>query len=575
MAQPQLAEEDLSQLLGGVDVERLPRHGIDGLLPLRDAGGQGVAEGGQGLPVHPAAGLLHLRQHPAEGQLRGLVQLPQVVLLQPGLQKLVKGGNGRRLSGQVSLPPGPVPFGAVQILQGELTVLFRVGGAADLEAAILDRQSVQVVAPGGGVQKIGGKRRVEHPSLRLDAVSEQGALEVLDVVSRFGDGGVEETPQGLGMASGKVLPVQHIGPTAVLRLLVQDHQVQIPRRADIDGPALPYQSLSRLGDGGHIRQFLHGASTCKGLFLHSLFRQLQAEPVDEPGEFQPHKERVRPLARILNQVVLRPKLQRRIGDDGGKPPGVAGALLPLRELPHHAGLSRGLRRRQHVGQRPVQRVDAAVHLHKAHGGLFPHAAHAGDIVRGVSHEGLQVNHVDGIEAILLPEGLRRHVLGGGLTHASGDQLDLGAVRDELEAVLVPRHHHALPVRRLAFAGDGAQKVVRLPARQLIAGDVQRVQHLLQDRHLHAQLLRHGLAGGLIGGVRSVAKGGGVHVEGDAHRVRLLLPLQAQERGQKAEDGVGIQPLPIGQGPDPVIGAVDDAVAVDGHELHGQFLPGDK
>ena len=59
----------------------------------------------------------------------------------------------------------------------------------------------------------------------------------------------------------------------------------------------------------------------------------------------------------------------------------------------------------------------------------------------------------------------------------------------------------------------------------------------------------------------------MEVEGDADRVRGLLPLQAQQRRQKAEDGVGIEPVPGRQRPDAVVGPVDDAVSVDDHELH--------
>mgnify|MGYP006874288986 CR=1 FL=1 len=161
-----------------------------------------------------------------------------------------------------------------------------------------------------------------------------------------------------------------------------------------------------------------------------------------------------------------------------------------------------------------------------------------------------------------------HVLGSGLAHAGGHQLHLGLVGDELQGVLVPRHHHALPVRCLTLAGNGAQQVVRLPSLQLVAGDVQGIQNLLEHRHLHAQLLRHGLAGGLVRLVRRVAEGGGVDIKGDAHRVGLLLLPQPQQRGEKAEHGVGIEPVPGGKGADAVIGPVDDAVAVNGHELHG-------
>ena len=138
--------------------------------------------------------------------------------------------------------------------------------------------------------------------------------------------------------------------------------------------------------------------------------------------------------------------------------------------------------------------------------------------------------MDGIKAVLLPEGQLGHVFGGGLPHAGGDELHLGLLRDKLERVLVSRHHHAVPARRFALAGDGTQPVVGLPALRFVPGDVQRIQHLFEYRNLHPQFLRHRFAGGLIVRVRLVAEGGGVEVKGDAHRVGLLLVSKTQERG---------------------------------------------
>ena len=209
-------------------------------------------------------------------------------------------------------------------------------------------------------------------------------------------------------------------------------------------------------------------------------------------------------------------------------------------------------------------------MHQAHGGFFPHALDAGDVVGGIPHKGLQVDHMDGIKPVALPESLRGHVLGGGLSHAGGDQLHLGMIGNQLEAVLVAGDQHALPACRLAFPGDGSQKIVGLPARQFIPGDVQGVQHLLQHRDLHPQFLRHGLPGGLVGRVRRVAEGGGVYVESHAEGVGPLFSRQPQKGGEKAEDGVGVKPVPGGEGTDAVIGAVEYAVAVNGHKFHGSM-----
>ena len=142
------------------------------------------------------------------------------------------------------------------------------------------------------------------------------------------------------------------------------------------------------------------------------------------------------------------------------------------------------------------------------------------------------------------------------------------LRDELQGVLVSRHHHAVPILGLALAGDGTDEVVCLPALQLVAGDAQGVQDLLHHRDLDPELLRHGFAGGLVALLRLVAEGRRVEVEGDAESVGLLLLPQAEEGGEEAEDRVGIEPIPGGEGADAVKRPVEDAVAVDDHELHG-------
>ena len=188
---------------------------------------------------------------------------------------------------------------------------------------------------------------------------------------------------------------------------------------------------------------------------------------------------------------------------------MAGGLLPLRQLADGGGLG------VQVRQQAIDLVNGAVFLHQGHGGLFPYPWHAGNVVRSVAHQGLQVDHVDGVEAVLLPEGLRGHILGGGLAHTGGHQLHLGAVGDQLQAVLVAGDDDAVPPRRLAFAADGADEVVGLVPGQLIAGHGHGRQHLLHHRQLHGQLRGHGLALGLVIRVRPVAEGGLPAVEGDA------------------------------------------------------------
>ena len=91
--QPQPLKEDPPQLLGGIDVKLLPRLGIDLPLEHLDAGLQGLAEVGQGRLVHQHPGLLHLRQHGAEGALNLLIHLGQAELCHLLGQAAVQGGG--------------------------------------------------------------------------------------------------------------------------------------------------------------------------------------------------------------------------------------------------------------------------------------------------------------------------------------------------------------------------------------------------------------------------------------------------------------------------------------------------
>jgi hypothetical protein len=245
---------------------------------------------------------------------------------------------------------------------------------------------------------------------------------------------------------------------------------------------------------------------------------------------------------------------------------MAGAVLALRQFFQGGGFGVDVRHGL------VNRVNGAVLLNQRRGGLFAHAGHAGNVVRRVAHQRLQINHMNGVEAVFLPERVGGHVLRQRLAHAGGYQLHLGVFRNQLQRVLVSRGSHAVPARSLAPAGDGADEVVGLPALQLVAGDVQRVQHLFHHRDLHPQLLRHGLAGGLVGRVGLVAEGGGVEVEGDAQGVGILVVFQAQQRGEKAVNGVGVKPVPGGQGADAVVRAVQNAVSVNDHQLHRRVPP---
>ena len=283
-------------------------------------------------------------------------------------------------------------------------------------------------------------------------------------------------------------------------------------------------------------------------------------------ELQTHEQRIERVRRRFAQVVLRRKFQRHVGEDGREMIALPCAFLALSQFFDDAGLGVKLR------QETVNFVDAAVFLNERHRRLFADAGNAGNIIARVAHERLEVNDVDRIKAVLLGKALGRHALRGGLPHAGGDELDGRVLRDELKRILVTRRCHAVPARRLAFARDGADEIVRLVARQLIARDVHRVEHFFHHRKLHRQLLGHPLALGLVALVLQVAEGRLASVEGHAHRVGPLLVLQPRHRDQKAVNGLRVKPVLRRQGTDAIVGAIEDRVAVQHHQLHRQKPP---
>ena len=139
-------------------------------------------------------------------------------------------------------------------------------------------------------------------------------------------------------------------------------------------------------------------------------------------------------------------------------------------------------------------------------------------------------------------------------------------RDELEGVLVPGDEAAGKSLLLADPGHGAEKIVRLPAGELVPADTHGVEHFLQDRHLDAQLLGHTLAGGLVSRAQLVAEGRRVHVEGHAYAVRPLLIHKALQDRQKTVHAVRRRAVRRVQHPDAEKRPVHDGVAVEDHEF---------
>ena len=426
---------------------------------------------------------------------------------------------------------------------------------------ILPGYFIQGVAPVRGGQEIGRNGRVKDKAPGRQPPGQRPAHHVLDVIAQLRDLRPEKRRQKAGIVLRFRLPED----SRLRPVLPPAHRQGGQLRQGQDG----HRCSLPLGDeflpasrAGHV--FQPALAGDARLRLAGSLGVVQAHLADELLEAQLHKQgpqrhRVHGLCHVLLGI----ELDGGVPVDGAQVVGPEGTLPPGGEFFLHAGGGvQGL-----VVQAGVDLLQGPVLVEELHGRLLPHPRHTGDVVGGVAHEGFQVHHLQGAEAIGLLKGRGVHLFRGGLAHAGGDQLDVGPVCHELQGILVSGGHPAVPARLLACFGDGADEVVSLPARQLVAGDVHGVQHLFQHRHLHGQLLRHPLPLGLVVRIGQVAEGRLLPVEGHAHAVRVhLLPDAAQDI-QKAIDGVGGKALLVVQGVHPVVGPVDDGVAVDHQQLH--------
>ena len=393
-----------------------------------------------------------------------------------------------------------------------------VGRSWRLKVEIGESQLLQVIAAVRGGQQIGGHLSIKAKAVGGDSLRQQRPPQGLQPVYGLVDASVtEQGPQKVVVAVPLVGKKQG-GAAFSFRLLPRyAHRIQggkrqhthpVPLPPKVQKLLHPLPAVHRLADTGAVE-------CLPSVFLPAL-RRGESIFLNEFGKLQVQKQLIQSVVvRLPAQVPLRIKVNGGVGVDGGQIIGHSGHLLPLRQLFHHTGLGRrpgGHLRGRHGG---IQGVNGAIPLDQCHGGLFPHPLDPGNIVGGIPHQGLQVHNMDGIEAVLLPEGVRGHILGCGAAHAGGHQLDGGGVGDQLEGVLVPGDDHRRPAGGGVLHRNGSNEIVGLPAVQLIHGDIHGRQHFLQQRHLAGQLVGHPLPLGLIALVGQMAEGGGLAVKSDA------------------------------------------------------------
>ena len=177
---PQPFKEHLAKLLGRVDVEFLPGIAENIRLIFLDADLEHIAERDERHLVDEYAPRLHPRQHRAKGQFDLIIELLHAAFAQlPGQQRIER-RNRRRL-------------GQKRCLFRRFLPDPRFVRIADLRAAILRENVIQLIIAPRRVQIIGSKRRVEKKTFRRDAALEKRSHEALAVMCDFLDRCAEQS----------------------------------------------------------------------------------------------------------------------------------------------------------------------------------------------------------------------------------------------------------------------------------------------------------------------------------------------------------------------------------------------
>ncbi len=161
----------------------------------------------------------------------------------------------------------------------------------------------------------------------------------------------------------------------------------------------------------------------------------------------------------------------------------------------------------------IDPVQAAIGLDQAEGCLGPHPLDAGDIVRGIPHQGLHVDPLLGSDTIVLPHDVRVDNFTCRSCFSAGQEDDRGLIRDQLEAVPVPGHYIDLHAGGFGPGGHGSDQVIGLIAVKAHRLKAQGFQEVPGQGQLLGQVLRHGTPARLVIFILIMAEGIAGHVHG--------------------------------------------------------------
>ena len=189
----QLVEQQLAHLLGGVHVEApLPR-GLEHQRPKPlGVGHQLVAQGSQSRHVHPDAHVLHTGQHPDQGNFHVVVEISQALGIQ-GLQQ----GRGQMGHGQGVEASLHRRLCLVAGIVVEQPALIGLDSPRQLHRRVGPHEIVELVAPAGRIEQIGGNLSVQGQPRGVDPPRQQPQDQRLHVMGQERGARAEECGQGV------------------------------------------------------------------------------------------------------------------------------------------------------------------------------------------------------------------------------------------------------------------------------------------------------------------------------------------------------------------------------------------
>ena len=178
-----------------------------------------------------------------------------------------------------------------------------------------------------------------------------------------------------------------------------------------------------------------------------------------------------------------------------------------------------------MGQHVLQR---GVFIQQLQRRFFAHPRDAGDIVAGIAHQAFPVRHLFGgnTEKRLHAGCVKEGAFGDAL---AGEQHP-GAIANKLQSVPVAGENHAIQPVFPAFAGKGAQNVVRLIALHGQNAQMHLRENFPDDAKLGPQLLRGGPAARLVIRISGMAEGGRMLVKGHGNIPRRKLLHRLEQHG---------------------------------------------